>query len=293
MKRLLILFLALVTMTALPGQPGMLLVGDAAAPPPAQLLLDQYPGAAAAYSLRLLRAGYTGPCIEVRRQSDNAPSNIGFSGGVLDTISLKTFCAATNCFLTNWYDQSVNNRNITQTTTTAQPTIVVNGVVQRAGGEPCANFDGSSDWLTISFALGQTQTRLAVLQHNSAQNDNHIIFDDGDANDRSYLLFSSFNTLRLFTTGLNLNISPVLNSTPFVSTGIYAAGATQIAVNNLTPKTGSSTAVNYSGITIASRKTTPQFLSNINLQEVVIYPSNKSSDIAGMHANANNFYSLY
>jgi hypothetical protein len=34
-------------------------------------LLDTYSGAAAAYSLRLLRSAYTGDAIRVRRASDN------------------------------------------------------------------------------------------------------------------------------------------------------------------------------------------------------------------------------
>jgi hypothetical protein len=264
-----------------------------AAAPPATLLLDEYQNAAAAYSLRLLRTAYTGNCIEVRKASDNTTQNIGFVGGVLDTAALKTFCASTNCFVRTWYDQSGNNRNITQATATAQPTIVVNGVVQRAGGEPCANFDGSSDWMRIAFNLGATQTRLAVLQHNSAQNNGVIIFDDGANDDIAYLLFSTTNTLRFATLGANIFTSPVLNGTPFVSTGVYAAGAGVLAANNLTPATGSPSTVTYSGITIASRRTAPQFLSNINLQEIVIYSTNRTADISGMHANVNAFYSVY
>ena len=39
------------------------------------LLLDLYPSAAAAYSLRKLRNGYTGSAIQVRRESDDATQN--------------------------------------------------------------------------------------------------------------------------------------------------------------------------------------------------------------------------
>jgi hypothetical protein len=47
-------------------------------PPPA-LLLDTYPNAAVAYSLRKLRTAYTGAAIRVRRAIDNAEQDIGFN----------------------------------------------------------------------------------------------------------------------------------------------------------------------------------------------------------------------
>jgi hypothetical protein len=43
------------------------------------LLLDQYPNAAVAYSLRKLRDAYTGPAIRVRRAVDNAEQDFGFN----------------------------------------------------------------------------------------------------------------------------------------------------------------------------------------------------------------------
>lgn len=55
-------------------------------------LLDIYPNAAVAYSLRKLRDGYSGYAISVRRFVDNAVQDIGFkSSGDLDTTSLNNF----------------------------------------------------------------------------------------------------------------------------------------------------------------------------------------------------------
>ena len=41
------------------------------------LLLDLYPSAAAAYSVRKLSNGYSGSAIRVRRSSDNTEQDIG------------------------------------------------------------------------------------------------------------------------------------------------------------------------------------------------------------------------
>jgi hypothetical protein len=55
-------------------------------------LLDLFPGAAAAYSLRKLRAAYSGSAVRVRRSSDNTEQDIGFTTqGELDTASLLSF----------------------------------------------------------------------------------------------------------------------------------------------------------------------------------------------------------
>ena len=54
-------------------------------------LLDRWPNAAAAYSLRLLNSYYEGPAIRVRRSIDDTESNIGFIGTELDTTALVNF----------------------------------------------------------------------------------------------------------------------------------------------------------------------------------------------------------
>ena len=90
----------------------------------ASLILDNYSGAVVAYSLRKLSNTYTGNCIRVRRSSDNAEQDFGFSSGVLDTASLLTFVGAGSGFLVTWYDQSGNGTNAVQSTANNQNRIV-------------------------------------------------------------------------------------------------------------------------------------------------------------------------
>jgi hypothetical protein len=134
-----------------------------------QFLLDQFSGAAAAYSLRRLRNAYTGSCIRVRRSSDNAELDIGFtSTGVLDTAALLAHVGAGNGFVTTWYDQSGNGRNVTQATGGSQPRIVLAGVVDTDNGKPSVIFDGTDDSLEAQtlgdwiFLHSQTNTNFGV-----------------------------------------------------------------------------------------------------------------------------------
>lgn len=78
------------------------------------LLLDNYPGASIAYSIRKLDKDYTGNCINIKRVSDNSTTNIGFdTNGNLDQSAISSFCSGTTCYVMTWYDQSGNSRNLT------------------------------------------------------------------------------------------------------------------------------------------------------------------------------------
>ena len=55
------------------------------------LPLDIVSDAAFGYGLRRLHSNYTGAAIRVRRSSDNAEQDIGFTGNDLDIVSLLSF----------------------------------------------------------------------------------------------------------------------------------------------------------------------------------------------------------
>lgn len=117
------------------------------------LLLDTYTGSAGAFSVFKERIAYTDNCIRVRRSSDNTESDIGFVNNYIDTTSLLSFVGSSDGFVTTFYDQSGNSRNLTQATATFQPKIVSSGVLNTSGGYATIIFDGTNDYL-VSFSLG-------------------------------------------------------------------------------------------------------------------------------------------
>ena len=126
-------------------------------------LLADYPGAAAAYSLRLLDTDYTGSAVRVRRASDNTEQDIGFDGnGDLDTTALATFCSGTDGFVKTWYDQSGNSNDATQATTGNQPKIYdsATGVITE-NGKPAALFNDIA-FLKIGVAFPEPFTMASV-----------------------------------------------------------------------------------------------------------------------------------
>jgi len=93
-------------------------------------LLDQSfaSGATAAYSLRRLKISAT-KAVRVREDSGNTETDIGFSGGALDETALLNHCGSNNGFVTKWYDQSGNGNDTSQSNASQQPQIVNNGTI--------------------------------------------------------------------------------------------------------------------------------------------------------------------
>jgi hypothetical protein len=144
-------------------------------------LLDDYSGAAAAYSLRRLDSAYTGDPIRVRRDSDNVEADIPFtSAGDLDTDALAAHCGASNGYVKTIYDQSGNVNDATQTTTGNQPNIYYitydNALLQSNTFNTTwtlsstsvtigqSGYDGSSDaWLLNSTTTGFPRIEQSVI----------------------------------------------------------------------------------------------------------------------------------
>ena len=124
---------------------------------------------AVCYSVRLVNASYTGPCMKVRRSNDNATADIPFSftpdGRALNETALLNFVGSNSAFVDTWYDQSGAGRNATQATTANQPRIVNAGVIDRINTRPSIFFDGTSDSLSISdTSIGQNVGYLSTYQ---------------------------------------------------------------------------------------------------------------------------------
>jgi len=120
-----------------------------------------------AYSAaRVVHSTYFGPLVRVRRSSDDAVLDIPQLNGELDTDALLSFVGSGDGFVVRWYDQSGNGRHVFNDTASAQPRIVIGGVLQTLVGKPAIAFDGSNDFLTnttpVLWAAGAA-TVLAVL----------------------------------------------------------------------------------------------------------------------------------
>jgi hypothetical protein len=268
-------------------------------------LLDLYPSAAAAYSLRKLRAAYTGSAIRVRRSSDNAETDIGFSGGNLDTSALTSFCGSGNGFVTTWYDQSGNSRNATQTTAANQPQIVSSGSVILENGKPSLQFDGSNDVLIYNGLVYTTNTVFgtAVFSHNNSVNFGQIVSQNSGGTGRSALMqvddsvpkksayfFNNGTSYTNRSLGTITNDKQTLMTNYSFSNNYFNAldggsGNNIISGQSFTP-------VSANGFSIGSITNGSNPLTG-KIQEINIWNSDQSSNKTGIETNINTYYAIY
>jgi hypothetical protein len=270
----------------------------------AALLLDTYTGAAAAYSVRKLRTAYAGSAIRVRRSSDNAEQDIGFSGGNLDTSALTTFCSGTDGFVTTWYDQSGNAQNATQTSATAQPQIVSSGSVLTQNSKPTIKYDGTNDFLSGSaisnFVTASTFSNIAVfnpisLATNTADMENNdCVWMDGIGYVGEYFKSTGGGQLvgAIYTANQKLALVTIAANTQYLSFIKLVSNNIEISKNNgafVTTATGGNIANITNGLTIAKNNV----YSEMNLQELIFYKTDQTANVSGINGNVNTYYGIY
>lgn len=272
-------------------------------------LLDQYSGAAAAYSLRKLDCDYSGSAIRVRRSSDNTEQDIGFVNSNLDTASLKTFVGTGGTddgFVVKWYDQSGNALNATQSTSGNQPLIMDNGVILRDGGLPCITGDGSDDMINFSPTISSNLIyvfSVAKRQSGGYAEGRIIGFSLGDSYDwhsttgwAAVTVSTSSDTAYTYRYYSNIASVSVTIGTRYLYYAYLNGSGGGIATNNNSPTTGStsSTSVNITkaGIFAAPWEATGGNFKG-NIQEVIVYTSDQSSNRSSINSNINTYYSIY
>lgn len=225
-------------------------------------LLDQLSSASTqtAYSFRMLDCDYAGDCIRVRRSSDNTESNIGFSGGFLDTSALKTFVGTGGTddgFIVSIYDQSGNARTATMATSANQPRIMNDGVIDRYDTYVVSYHVDNSDYLgTSAFsAYADSATTNFVMKVATDQSYNAGVTRTNGAYPNPFdiynnQLFSGDGTATAF---YGVTMSETFNAASDLAawTIKYKQNATKAWKNNSSVADATSTGKAYSGGNIA------------------------------------------
>lgn len=273
------------------------------------LLLDLYPSASFAVSLRKLRTGYSGNCLRVRRSSDNTEQDIGFSNNYLDTASMKTFVGASNGFVVTWYDQSGNGSNVTQATAANQPRIILSGVIDKMANKPSIYFNGGAYRLQSATITNSTSpltdgnfASFGVVGVAITTGTKIVLSSDiGSGSSRSpqFLRVNlaapeviTFNGATV-TTDANSNISA---NTMYLLSSFKYTGKTEIYTNNATNGSQNSNAQNIPTtytFSVGSLNGGASQLYNGNIAEIIQYPTDKINDRTNINTAINSFYSLY
>jgi len=256
-------------------------------------LLEFYPGAAAAYSLRQLRRSVFPYAIRVRRANDDE-QDIGFnSNGELDTNALLDFADSGDAWVSVWYDQSSNGNHATQGTNADQPQIVdrITGLVTE-NGKPAVQFTDSKFEVGSTDLYGQTDF------------DAYIAYATSDT---SYILFGDSYSSGYFSYVINSGeVANTSLQSGYNETSLYVNGA-EVSIDGATTTRedlynacvlGTMTLEVHQGHTTSSwvdfkiNAYNGRHLTG-NVSEIILYNSDQSANRTGIESNINDFYSIY
>ena len=256
-------------------------------------LLDTY-GAniAAAYSVRKLRTAYAGSAFRVRRDSDNTEQDIGFdSSGNLDESALTTFVGSNFGYIVKWYDQTTNGNNATQPVTTRQLMVVSAGTIIKLGTKVAPNSFRSRTYYSMDTAVAVTppQTTILVINPTDTGGNKHAIGENlagtyrfGGHNDQLYL-----NGGSIISTA-----DGAISQPHMIAVGLTNGASSYIRANGSELATGNTSGNNYSINAVFGPVNSTSNMRG-NMQEVLIYTADKSTDIAAIETDINTYYSIY
>ena len=271
-------------------------------------LLDLYPGAAAAYSLRTLSDAFINqPIIRVRRSNDNAEAD--FTAEEISNGTLTTWTGANNGLVVTWYDQSGNNRHATQATAGNQPMIVSAGSLVTDGGRVAIHRHANTVLLTagtvqlVHPTTGAWSAFGAVKYVNNAV-DNIFANHDGFHRVAQMLKIQSVTNGGAQSiqfgnpTGIYSLISTAQNlaNTRIIQTAISGQFDLNIFVNGEEmgsmshPNPNKTISDRFDIFTRGSANTSS---GRAYGQELIIYPSNQSANRTAIESNINAAWGVY
>ena len=271
--------------------------------------------AAAAYSLRKVKADYSGEAVRIRRSSDDVEVDVAFDSddkvstsssisvvsGSTSATTLGDFINGTDAFVHTWYDQAGSNDAV-QATAANQPKIAESGALLTDG----IDFDGSNDRLDITNSLPITGANARsvftiVNKDVSSSSDNILGIGDNGSGVNSQL-WNLATTYGLYYNGGNTVFGAGALNTNQLVTAIYPSSASDSGDTVLFINSVSSSITSNVDTTLATDNTVARIGAgggsaggNLDgsLQELIIYASDQSDNRFKIESNINNYYGLY
>ena len=291
-----------------------------------------YDDISAMYTLRRpsMTTLWTNAVLKIRRSSDNATAYVFFDGAganaplstssfisttsetTPDATTLATWLGASDAFVETQYAITTNNTisasiNPVQATTGDQPRFATAGVIDTENGLPAISYV-STDTLASSGAItamnaGSSFTIITVAQNDTTANLGTVFcsITTSSAPNERFTIFLDRST--------GVNINTIKNSGSTVVANVYAAQINTSAQRLLsTMVTATTIDAYYNGTDTDSDTWSGTYRNEVvrfgslfsagapltgTIQEVIIWPSDKTASLAAIHANINAYYSIY
>jgi len=280
-------------------------------------LLDDYPNASAAYSVRLLSSTYSGALVRIRKDTGGQPEKDFYPDAnnelSLDSsdggTTLGSWIGSNDGYVVTWYSQTGSN-DATQSSASAQPKIISGGALITDNGKAAIEFDGVNDVFPIDLGTPFTTefSAFSVSNRSDSSTDDRSLYTlnkSGTANDYWFRIqnipSSSITQVRNKTTGgTNSNIESYTNwNNQMLITQIANTDSNYLksAINNgsITTLTtsGSFTEIASGNSYIGSFRFGNSQFHLGTIQEIVFFNVDYIDSQSDILQNINDFYSIY
>lgn len=276
-------------------------------------LLDEFPNAKCAYSLRRLSKDYSGFAIKVIRDSDDAQLEIGFlENGLLDVAKLVEFTGSDTANVIIFYDQSGNGIDLhLLVTVESTPKIIVDGTLQiDIHGLPVLFFDGFDDILVSTNTLASPVSQLFVFGvwrkinlSDTPVNFNLNAPENGSIVGERVSVHAPHSNGIIFWDAGSIVSDRVQTEPDFDDTLTHLYTFTKIAgVNNqkirrdgiqLAEKTQETSSTILNKVTLGEFGTSVGLFANMDFQELIFYDTDELDNISEIETNLNKHYSIF
>lgn len=259
-------------------------------------LIDDFGGAWYGFAMNKISSGAAN-CVTIKRSSDGDTLVIGFSGNDWDSASALSFVGGGTGWVKTWWDQSGNNRHAIQTDSLKMPRLIISGVVNTENGIAAIRFDGTNDYLAnttqiIGGSVSQPYSKIVLGTWKSTPSG--YLSDGG-------LLSSYRNAIgvapgqfwRIFSGSVSDYASTAATNTQYLLYTIFNGASSQLYVNSSGLGVKNVGTNVMEGVTIGCGQNLTSAFANSNIQLLVAWPSDQSTNRTGIESNINSYYSIY
>ena len=257
-------------------------------------ILDAYSGAVAAYSLRKLKRG-VGAVVRVRRDNDDAEAD--FTASEVTNGTLTTWTGSNDGFVKTLYDQTGNLNHMTAASDGAQPKIVNGGALLTNNGKVTMVGDGDTVLQGTAISLTGDMAFAIVGVFNESGQDAMMIGGTVSVTGNGYFWLHADDHLHIENSS-ETGFQDFTITSPLEEQKLW-----------FVRRDGTTIGLSIDGTEVTATELVTQeqpfvvsrifggYASNYDLdgeiQEIILYNSDQTSNRTGIEANINDYYSIY